>query len=105
MGKCRYFNSNDNDQFLIVNFLCNTENPKGQNRMNIWQGKFPNENTMEDGYKGTSPVNAFEQQNSHGLKNMVGNVWEWTSDWWTNTHDSTPSTNPVRKKLLFLFYL
>lgn len=44
---------------------------------------------------GTSPTNAFPEQNSYGFKNIVGNVWEWTEDWWTTRHSIEPSTNPV----------
>lgn len=43
---------------------------------NIWQGDFPRENTGQDGYLGTAPVDTFTP-NSFGLYNMVGNVWEW----------------------------
>ncbi|NRB04469.1 MAG: formylglycine-generating enzyme family protein [Rhodobacteraceae bacterium] len=46
---------------------------------NIWQGDFPNRNTAEDGYKTTAPAKSFEP-NGYGLYNLVGNVWEWTSD-------------------------
>ncbi|XP_076245496.1 formylglycine-generating enzyme isoform X2 [Calliopsis andreniformis] len=56
--------------------------PKDQYRANIWQGDFPNNNSKDDGYEATSPVTAFPP-NKYGLRNMVGNVWEWTSDWWT----------------------
>ena len=59
--------------------------PRGEFWGNIWTGKFPEENTAEDGYKGTNPVDEFPE-NAFGLKNMVGNVWEWTSDWWTIRH-------------------
>ncbi|XP_076668934.1 formylglycine-generating enzyme isoform X2 [Andrena cerasifolii] len=56
--------------------------PNGQYRANTWQGDFPSNNTIEDGYKGTSPVTKFPR-NKYGLHNMIGNVWEWTFDWWT----------------------
>jgi len=46
-------------------------------RCNIWQGRFPTENTSADGYYGTCPVDAFPA-NDAGLFNMAGNVWEWT---------------------------
>lgn len=46
---------------------------------NIWQGIFPIENTLQDGYFGTAPARSF-QPNDAGFYNMSGNVWEWTSD-------------------------
>ncbi|XP_065190821.1 inactive C-alpha-formylglycine-generating enzyme 2-like [Sycon ciliatum] len=49
-------------------------------RMNIWQGEFPDTNTKEDGYHGVCPADAFKPQNEKGMYNMIGNVWEWTSD-------------------------
>lgn len=53
--------------------------PNAEHRMNVWQGEFPTTNTMDDGYYGTAPVDAYEP-NGYGLFNATGNVWEWTAD-------------------------
>ena len=61
------------------------EVPNGNRAANTWQGEFPWRNTKEDGFEGTSPVRSYEP-NGHGLYDMCGNVWEWTTDFFTLRH-------------------
>lgn len=56
--------------------------PGGVIMANYWQGQFPRQNLLLDGYEYTSPVGVFPA-NGYGLYDMIGNVWEMTSDWFT----------------------
>jgi formylglycine-generating enzyme required for sulfatase activity len=55
-----------------------------------WQGNFPHENRCEDGFDRTSPVTAFAP-NGYGVHDMIGNVWEWTTDWFSQKHQANCS--------------
>lgn len=64
-------------------------------RCNIWQGRFPTDNTVEDGWLTTAPVTAFAP-NGFGLHQTVGNVWEWCADWWhPSAYSRSGRTDPT----------
>ena len=76
----------------------NTFKVKGKHQCNTWQGEFPINDNPEDGHAGPAPVWKFKQ-NNFDLYNMVGNVWEWTADWWSIRHSQDFQENPVRKNI------
>ncbi len=70
--------------------------PEGKWLANLWQGNFPNQNTAEDAYKGTSPCASFPP-NGYGLYDMTGNVWEWCSDWYRADYYASLAKNAITK--------
>jgi sulfatase modifying factor 1 len=64
--------------------------PGGVPQANTWQGAFPHENLLIDGHERTSPVGSFPS-NAYGLVDMIGNVWEWTADWFAAPPRAAPA--------------
>lgn len=77
-----------------------TFRPNGEWRANIFQGRFPENDTGADGFKGVAPANHYPP-NAYGLYNCVGNVWEWCEDRFSPDHHvkhPEERTNPTGPK-------
>jgi sulfatase modifying factor 1 len=55
--------------------------PAGKFMANTFQGVFPSKNSGDDGFPGAAPVKSFPS-NDYGLYDIIGNCWEWTSDFY-----------------------
>ena len=65
--------------------------PDGKVLANYWLGAFPHDCRSPFSGSGTSPVHAYPP-NGYGAHDLIGNVWEWTADWYS-AHATLPSSS------------
>jgi sulfatase modifying factor 1 len=73
--------------------------------VNSWEGEFPVDNTQADGFEKSAPVKTYPP-NGYGLYEISGNVWEWTSDWYSSQYyqyckENSITNNPKGPKEAF----
>jgi sulfatase modifying factor 1 len=68
--------------------------PGGKWQANIWEGRFPEQNSTDDGFARTAPVATFPA-NGFGLYDIAGNVWEWCSDWYRPGYETRAGRDPT----------
>lgn len=68
--------------------------PQGKFMANTFQGEFPKKNLGEDGYAASAEVGRFPP-NANGLFDMIGNVWEWTSDFYDENYYASLKTQKI----------
>jgi len=79
-----------------ANAASSAPNPARDGSANVWQGTWPRKNEMLDRFFYTAPVGSF-RPNALGMYDTIGNVWEWTADWYREESSNEPPSLRVAK--------